>query len=71
MYSVLNKGTHHIHRKEIAMFAQIKEHFEKHRTYKRTLKELSKLTDRELADIGISRGMIREIAREHATGITA
>lgn len=51
------------------MFAKFKKMLEQRQTYKRTLKELTKLTDRELADIGINRCMIHEIAREHATGI--
>ena len=29
-----------------------------------TIKELSQLTDKELADIGLSRGMIRSVAME-------
>lgn len=33
-----------------------------------TIKELNKLTDRELADIGISRSMIRSVAMEHHYG---
>jgi uncharacterized protein YjiS (DUF1127 family) len=53
------------------MFAKIKRALEQRKTYKRTLKELTKLSDRELSDIGITRGMINEIAREHATGVTA
>ena len=34
------------------------------RTYRRTVAELSRLTDRELADLGIARSMIRGIALE-------
>ena len=30
-----------------------------------TIKELSRLTDRELSDMGLSRGMIRSLAEEH------
>ena len=33
------------------------------RTYNRTIAELSKLSDRELDDIGITRGSIRHYAR--------
>jgi uncharacterized protein YjiS (DUF1127 family) len=36
--------------------------------YKRTLAELSQLNDRELADIGISRLSIEDIAQKHAYG---
>lgn len=38
----------------------------RNRVYRRTEKELSSLTNRELADIGISRGDISRIARQHA-----
>tara|TARA_Y100000815_G_scaffold252564_1_gene256897 strand:- start:299 stop:514 length:216 start_codon:yes stop_codon:yes gene_type:complete len=36
------------------------------RLYARTTRELSELSDRELADIGISRGEIRHVARQAA-----
>ncbi|MFN4192317.1 MAG: DUF1127 domain-containing protein [Tabrizicola sp.] len=38
------------------------------RTYAQTVAELNALTDRELADLGISRISIPEIAREAAYG---
>ncbi len=38
------------------------------RTYSRTVAELVALTDRELADLGISRMSIPDIAREAAYG---
>ena len=38
------------------------------RTYLRTVAELNGLTDRELADLGISRLSIADIAREAAYG---
>lgn len=38
------------------------------RVYARTLAELSDLTDRELADLGISRLSICDVAREAAYG---
>jgi uncharacterized protein YjiS (DUF1127 family) len=34
--------------------------------YRKTLNELAQLEDRELSDIGIGRGDIHRIAREHA-----
>jgi uncharacterized protein YjiS (DUF1127 family) len=34
--------------------------------YRETVRELSKLTDRELDDLGITRTEIRTVAREHA-----
>ncbi|CTQ32023.1 DUF1127 domain-containing protein [Jannaschia rubra] len=38
------------------------------RTYRRTLNELSALSNRDLADLGLSRSMIRAIALEAAYG---
>lgn len=38
--------------------------YKKYKTYKTTVKELSALTDRELKDLGIPRGMIHSIAME-------
>jgi uncharacterized protein YjiS (DUF1127 family) len=38
------------------------------RTYSRTLAELNALSDRELADLGIARLAIRDIAHEAAYG---
>ena len=38
------------------------------RKYQATLDELDMLSDRELADIGMHRSNIREIAREHIYG---
>jgi uncharacterized protein YjiS (DUF1127 family) len=37
---------------------------EQRRAYRETVKELSKLTDKELRDIGITRGDIHSIAME-------
>jgi uncharacterized protein YjiS (DUF1127 family) len=34
--------------------------------YRNTVRELSQLTDRDLSDLGISRGDIRFIAKKHA-----
>lgn len=39
-----------------------------HRVYKNTVAELNALTDRELADLGIARASIAEIAHEAAYG---
>jgi uncharacterized protein YjiS (DUF1127 family) len=36
--------------------------------YRRTVRELAMLSDRDLADIGISRLSIEDLAREHAYG---
>ena len=45
---------------------RFKEARARHDAYARTFDELNRLTDRELNDIGIGRGDIREIALEEA-----
>lgn len=45
-------------------FKNIANYIERRREYKRTFNELHALTDRELNDIGINRGMIRSIVEE-------
>ena len=42
--------------------------YAKWRTYRRTLEELSALSNRDLNDLGLSRSMIREVALEAAYG---
>ncbi|MEX0351513.1 MAG: DUF1127 domain-containing protein [Paracoccaceae bacterium] len=44
----------------------LKTRFEQYRVYRRTLGELSALSERELADLGMHRSMIRRIAMEAA-----
>ena len=39
--------------------------------YRQTVRELHALTDRDLADLGISRGEIERIAHEHSSKSTA
>jgi uncharacterized protein YjiS (DUF1127 family) len=46
--------------------AGIRAAVQRNRIYRDTLAELESLNDRELADIGLSRVQIRDIAREHA-----
>lgn len=47
----------------IDLVKSLNDKYQSHAEYKETLKELSKLTDKELNDIGIARGDIRSIAR--------
>lgn len=51
-----------------ALVASFKVSMAQRRVYTRTLAELNALTDRELTDLGIARGMIVEISREAAYG---
>ena len=45
-------------------FQSLKIEYMRQKQINKTIKELSALTDRELLDIGITRGMIRSIAME-------
>lgn len=49
-----------------AFFADLAERAEKHRVYRTTYNELSALSSRELADLGINRSTIKSIAYEAA-----
>ncbi|MEM7709308.1 MAG: DUF1127 domain-containing protein [Pseudomonadota bacterium] len=51
-----------------ALLQNLRSDWAKWRLYRRTLDELSALSDRDLDDLGLGRGMIREIAREAAYG---
>ncbi|CUH52234.1 DUF1127 domain-containing protein [Shimia marina] len=45
-------------------FANVAERVRKHRVYRETVSELSALSNRELADLGLHRSMIRRLALE-------
>ena len=49
-----------------ALFKAGKENAERRRVYNQTVNELNALSDRDLADLGMSRGNIVAIAREAA-----
>lgn len=49
-----------------AVVAQVKDSWARRSVYKTTVNELSTLSNRELADLGLSRSMIRSIAYEAA-----
>lgn len=50
------------------VFAAFSAMMQRRRIYAQTLRELRGLTERELADLGMSRGMIVDVAREAAYG---
>jgi uncharacterized protein YjiS (DUF1127 family) len=52
----------------LGLVARLNKALADYRTYRRTYAELAQLTDRELADLGISRASIRDIAREAVYG---
>ena len=57
MMTIVEKITQIIERNRKAL--------ELHNKYRNTYRELSMLSDRDLADIGINRGMIEQIAFDH------
>ncbi|MEY4696118.1 MAG: hypothetical protein RIT14_546 [Pseudomonadota bacterium] len=50
------------------LLAAVKASFARRAVYAQTVRELNVLTDRELADLGISRSAISSVAREAAYG---
>lgn len=53
------------------MIEAAKTRFARYRLYRQTVSELSALSNRELADLGLSRTMIRGLARQAADDFTA
>ena len=49
-------------------FAGLAKAWKNYMTYRQTVYELNRLTNRDLADLGINRGDIEFIARKHSTG---
>ncbi len=49
-----------------AVVANLKDNMARRATFKQTVRELSTLSNRELADLGLSRSMIKSIAYEAA-----
>lgn len=50
------------------LVADLRDHLARRGLYRQTVRELNALSDRELADLGINRAMIRGIAHEAAWG---
>ena len=48
------------------LFGGIKRRYAQYRTYRTTLDELDSLSDRELADLGLARTMLRSVAYKAA-----
>ncbi|WP_241559869.1 DUF1127 domain-containing protein [Solirhodobacter olei] len=48
----------------LGLFAQLRAKLRRHAVYVRVYNELSALSDRELEDIGLVRGMLRDVASE-------
>lgn len=50
------------------MMLKLNEWYQKRKVFKNTYNELNRLTNHELADLGLDRGMIENVAREAAYG---
>lgn len=51
-----------------SLLVGLRNHFARQALYRQTMRELNELSVRELADLGISRSMIRSVAHEAAWG---
>ncbi|WP_236545308.1 DUF1127 domain-containing protein [Tropicimonas marinistellae] len=49
-------------------FESLRVKYDQYRLYRRTINELSSLSDRSLSDLGLSRAMIKGLAHETAYG---
>lgn len=56
----------HVGHEEPSLFERLVTRLKEQRRYRRTINELSALTDRELDDIGLTRGDIENVARRSA-----
>ncbi|MFV0333344.1 MAG: DUF1127 domain-containing protein [Tropicimonas sp.] len=52
-----------------APFATLRARFQRYMLYRQSVAELSSLSDRALADLGLSRGMIKSVSHEAAYGL--
>ncbi|WP_170478821.1 DUF1127 domain-containing protein [Ruegeria arenilitoris] len=53
------------------LYETVKIRFRRYRVYRQTVNELSALSNRELADLGLNRSMIRRVAMQAAEENTA
>ena len=61
-------GTQSLSDRVKAIVVTLKDGLRRRAIYKRTLRELNSLTEREMADLGIHPAMIVQVAREAAYG---
>lgn len=59
---------HNTSERRDGLFASLRDRWDRYMTYRRTYAQLSRLSSRDLADLGISRNMISRMAREAAYG---
>lgn len=53
----------------LALVDSVRTRIDQVRVYRQTVRSLSELSDRDLQDLGLSRAMIRAIAREAAQAV--
>jgi uncharacterized protein YjiS (DUF1127 family) len=63
MAHAINLNAYADYAKQPGIFARLRQSFADHREYVATYDELNALSDRELADIGLSRWNVRDVAR--------
>jgi uncharacterized protein YjiS (DUF1127 family) len=68
MAHAINLNAYAEYAEQPGLFARLLESFADYRKYLATYDELSALSDRELADIGLSRLNVRHVAREATYG---
>jgi len=64
MAHAINLNTYADFADQPGIFARLRQRFAEYRAYLATYDELNALNDRELADIGLSRLNVRDVARE-------
>jgi uncharacterized protein YjiS (DUF1127 family) len=68
MAHAINLNAYADYDEQPGIFARLRQSFADHRRYLAIYDELNALSDRELADIGLSRSSVREVAREAIYG---
>jgi uncharacterized protein YjiS (DUF1127 family) len=68
MAHAINLNAYADYDEQPGIFARLRQSFADHRRYLATYDELSALSDRELADIGLSRPNVRDVTREAIYG---
>jgi len=68
MAHAINLNAYADYAEQPGIFARLRQAFADHRTYLATYDELNSLSDRELADLNLSRLSIRDVARKAVYG---
>ena len=68
MAHAINLSAYAEHAEQPSLFARLRQSFADYRAYQATYEELNALNDRELADLGLSRADVRDVAREAIYG---